>query len=84
MAMCAIAQHFGRPHTPTDQAWIESLNGHLKAEYPHLLAIRDPATLRAELAAVRAHYNGVRPSLGTRLPDTTRSPHEYLNRQHAA
>ncbi len=24
MAMCAIAQHFGRPGTPTDQAWIES------------------------------------------------------------
>jgi putative transposase len=60
MALCAIAQHFGRPHTPTDQAWIESLNGHLKAEYPHLLAIRDPATLRAELKITRAHYNGVR------------------------
>jgi transposase InsO family protein len=27
MAMSAIAQHFGRPGTPTDQAWIESLNG---------------------------------------------------------
>ena len=60
LALCAVAQHFGRPHTPTDQAWIESLNGHLKAENPHLLAIRDPATLRAELAGVRAHYNGVR------------------------
>lgn len=60
MALCAIAQHFGRPGTPTDQAWIESLNGHLKAEYPHLLAIRDPATLRAELAICRQHYNGVR------------------------
>jgi putative transposase len=60
MAMCAIAQHFGRPHTPTDQAWIEGLNGHLKAEYPHLLAIRDPATLRAELKITWAHYNGVR------------------------
>lgn len=60
MAMCAIAQHFGRPGTPTDQAWIESLNGHLKTEYPHLLAIRDPATLRAELEITRAHYNGVR------------------------
>jgi hypothetical protein len=60
LALCAIAQHFGRPGTPTDQAWIESLNGHLKAEYPHLLAIRDPATLRAELKIVRAHYNGVR------------------------
>jgi putative transposase len=60
LALCAIAQHFGRPGTPTDQAWIESLNGHLKAEYPHLLAIRDPVTLRAELATARAHYNGVR------------------------
>jgi putative transposase len=60
MAMCAIAQHFGRPGTPTDQAWIESLNGHLKGEYPHLLAIGDPATLRAELEITRAHYNGVR------------------------
>jgi transposase InsO family protein len=60
LALCAIAQHFGRPGTPTDQAWIESLNGHIKAEYPHLLAIRDPATLRAELAAVRTHYNTVR------------------------
>jgi putative transposase len=60
MALCSIAQHFGRPGTPTDQAWIETLNGHLKAEYPHLLAIRDPATLRAELAVVREHYNSVR------------------------
>lgn len=60
LALCAIAQHFGRPGTPTDQAWIESLNGHIKSEYPHLLAIEDPATLRAELAVVRDHYNGVR------------------------
>ncbi|MGH3094750.1 MAG: transposase [Streptosporangiales bacterium] len=60
MAMCAITQHFGRPGTPQDQAWIETLNGHLKAEYPHLLTITDPATLRDELAVVRRHYNGVR------------------------
>ena len=60
LALCAIAQHFGRPHTPTDQAWIESLNGHLKAEYPHLLQIADPATLRAELGVVRQHYNTIR------------------------
>ena len=60
LALCAIAQHFGRPGTPTDQAWVESLNGHLKVEYPHLLAITDPATLRAELDVVRSHYNGVR------------------------
>jgi putative transposase len=60
MALCAIHQHFGRPGTPTDQAWIESLFGHVKAEWPHLLTIGDPAVLRAELALVRERYNGVR------------------------
>jgi len=60
MAMCAIAQHFGRPGTPTDQAWIESLFSHIKADWPHLDAINDPAVLRAELAIVRVEYNTVR------------------------
>ncbi|PID53457.1 MAG: integrase [Micrococcales bacterium] len=60
MAMVAIAQHFGRPCTPTDQSWIESLNGTIKMEYPHLLAIPTPATLRAELDVVRTDYNTVR------------------------
>ncbi len=60
MALCAIHQHFGRPGTPTDQAWIESLFGHVKVESPHLLAIRDPAVLRDELGIVRTHYNSVR------------------------
>jgi len=64
MAMLAIAQHFGRPSTPTDQAWIESLNGTIKAEWPHLLEITDPAVLRAELETVRTEYNTVRLSLG--------------------
>jgi putative transposase len=49
-----------RPPRHPDQAWIESLFGHVKAEWPHLTAIRDPATLRAELAVVRERYNGVR------------------------
>ena len=60
MAMCAIAQHFGRPGTPTDQAWIESLFSHVKADWPHLDRIRDPDVLRAELAVVRHEYNTVR------------------------
>jgi putative transposase len=60
MAMCAIAQHFGRPGTPTDQAWIESLFSHLKAEWPHLDHISDAGELRAELARVRVEYNTVR------------------------
>ena len=60
MALCAIAQHFGRPGTPTDQAWIETLFGHIKAEWPHLERIDDPAVLRAPLARVRVEYNTVR------------------------
>jgi putative transposase len=60
MAMCAIAQHFGRPGTPTDQAWIESLFSHIKADWPHLDRIRDPDVLRAELADVRHQYNTIR------------------------
>src|SRR4051812_20932792 len=34
MTLMAIAQHHGRPHTPTDQAWIESFFGHVKGEWP--------------------------------------------------
>jgi putative transposase len=71
MAAVAFGQHFGRPGTPTDQAEIETLFGHIKREYPHLTQIEDPATLRAELKIVRAHYNTVRlhESLGYVTPD---------------
>jgi len=60
MAGVAIAQQFGRPHTPQDQAWIETLSGHVKGEWPHLEKIRDPGELEAELDLVRAEYNAVR------------------------
>lgn len=60
MALHAIATHFGRPGTPTDQAHIESLFGHLKYEWPYLCALDDPADLSRELDAVRDQYNGVR------------------------
>lgn len=60
MALVRIGQHFGRPSTPTDQAWIETLWGHIKAENPHLLAITEPDVLLAELERVRRHYNAVR------------------------
>lgn len=68
MAMLAIAQHFGRPSTPTDQAWIESLNGTIKLEWPHLLQIDDPAVLRAQLEIVRLEYNTVRLHSGIGYP----------------
>lgn len=60
MAGARIAQHFGRPGTPNDQAWIESLFGHVKDEHPHLDKITDPGELEAELDAVRTFYNEVR------------------------
>ena len=60
MTLLAIAQHFGRPCPPTDQAWIESLNGTIKMEWPHLLTITEPAVLRAELDLIQVQYNSVR------------------------
>jgi putative transposase len=60
LAMCSIVAHFGRPGTPTDQAWIETLFGHVKGEWPHLEKITHPAVLAAELEIVRAAYNGRR------------------------
>ena len=60
MAACAIMQRFGRPGTPTDQAWIESLFGHVKGDWPHLEKIRDPGELAQELERVRNEYNTVR------------------------
>jgi transposase InsO family protein len=60
----AVAQRLGRPATPTDQAWIESLFGYLKAEWPHLEQLRDPAVIETELARVRNEYNNARLSQG--------------------
>jgi putative transposase len=40
LALCAIAQHFGRPHTPTDQAWIESFQRARQGRVP--APARDP------------------------------------------
>ena len=60
MALNALAMHTGRPHTPTDQAHIESFFSHLKGEWPHLEAIDDPGVLAAELQRAQAEYNGVR------------------------
>jgi putative transposase len=60
MALHLIGQHFGRPYTPEDQAWIESLFGHTKTEAPYLTKIDDPDVLSHELEARRAFYNGVR------------------------
>jgi Integrase core domain. len=71
MALMAIVQRFGRPHTPTDQAWVESFFSHVKSEWPHLEDIRDPVELDRELARVRTDYNGVRlhEAIGYVTPD---------------
>jgi transposase InsO family protein len=71
LAGVAIAQQFGRPHTPQDQAWIETLFGHVKGEWPHLEKIRDPGELDVEIDRVRAEYNTVRlhAAIGYVTPD---------------
>lgn len=66
MAGARIAQHFGRPATPNDQAWIESFFGHLKGENPHLEKIVDAGELEAELGRCRTFYNTVRLHEGLR------------------
>jgi transposase InsO family protein len=60
LAGMAIATRFGRPGVPQDQAWIETLFGHVKGEWPHLERIRDPGALVTELDHVRPEYNGLR------------------------
>lgn len=67
LAGVAIAQQFGRPGTPTDQAWI----GHVKGEWPHLEKIRDPGELEAELELARIECNTVRlhAAIGYVTPD---------------
>ncbi|MGH7672502.1 MAG: transposase [Gemmatimonadales bacterium] len=71
MALLAIWQYHGRPGRPTDQAHVESFFGHVKVEWPHLLDIRDPVVLEAELHRIRGEYNGVRlhASIGYVTPD---------------
>jgi transposase InsO family protein len=71
LAGVAIARQFGRPGVPQDQAWIETLFGHVKGEWPHLEQITDGPELEAELDRVQAHYNTVRLSaaIGYVTPD---------------
>jgi transposase InsO family protein len=71
MTLMAIAQHRGRPHTPTDQAWIETFFGHIKGEWHHLEHRDDPVVLEAELTRVRIEYNSVRlhEAIGYVTPD---------------
>ena len=71
MALMTIAQHHGRPGTPTDQAHIESFFSHLKGDWPHLTAITDPAALDTELARIHREYNTVRlhAAIGYVTPD---------------
>ena len=83
MAACAIMQRFGRPGTPTDQAWIESLFGHVKTDWPHLEKIRDPGELALELDRVRTEYNTVRlhAGIGYVTPDDEHHGHGDAIRQ---
>ena len=82
MALCWLAAHYGRPGTPTDQAWTESLLGHLKTEQPHLELIDDIDVLRAELEIQRERYNTIRPhaAIGYATPDQEHRSHRHTIR----
>lgn len=84
LAGCHIAQQFGRPHTPTDQAWIETLFGHIKGEWPHLEKITDPAELDTELARARHEYNTIRlhAGIGYVTPDDEHEGRGEAIREH--
>jgi transposase InsO family protein len=71
MALMTIAQHHGRPGTPTDQAHVESFFSHLKGDWPHLTGLIDPGALDTELARIRHEYNTVRlhAAIGYVTPD---------------
>ena len=71
MALMTIAQHHGRPGTPTDQAHVESFFSHLKGDWPHLTSLADPGALDSELARIRGDYNTVRlhAAIGYVTPD---------------
>jgi len=86
MAACAIMQRFGRPGTPTDQAWVESLFGHVKGDWPHLEKTRDPAQLAVELEGVRVEYNTVRlhAGIGYVTPEDEHDGHGDAIRQRRA
>ena len=72
LAGFAITQRFGRPSTPTDQAWIESLFGHVMGEWPHLERIRDPAnsTVSSTVSGSSTTPCGSTPASATSPPST--------------
>src|SRR5438045_9373138 len=73
MALMTIAQHHGRPGTPTDQAHIESFFSHLKGDWPHLTGVTDPAALDPSSpgSAPSTTRPGCTPRSGTSPPTTS-------------
>ncbi len=80
MALMAIAQHHGRPGTPTDQAHIESFFSHLKGDWPHLSSINRPGRPRCRTAP---HPHRVQHGPTPRL-DRVRHPRRRASRPRPA
>ena len=74
-AALAVAQRLGRPRTPTDQAWIESLFGHVKAENPQLeaSATRPPSRPSCDAPAATTTPSASTPA-SDMSPPTTSTP----------
>jgi transposase InsO family protein len=71
MAQCSIAQHFGRPGVPTDQAPIENFFGHIKASDPSGRAHPSPEVNRWIEAECLMWWA----AMGPKVPLETRSGH---------
>jgi transposase InsO family protein len=86
LAGLAVAQRLGRPHTPSDQAWIESLFGHVKGEWPHLEQLADPAVLDTSWTASAASTTapGSTPASATSPPTTNTTAAATPSAKHAS
>jgi transposase InsO family protein len=73
MALMTIAQHHGRPGTPTDQAHVESFFSHLKGDWPHPpdSATRPRSTASLTGSDASTTPSGCTPRSGTSPPTTS-------------
>jgi len=86
MAACAIMQRFGRPSTPSDQAWIESLFSHVKASGRTWRRSATPASSRPTSTASGPNTTrcACTPASATSPPTTSTTATARPSARHAA
>ena len=87
MALCSIAQHFGRPGVPTDQAPIEICFGHINSDGPHLETRPTPRSSAPSsngCATSRHNAEHRHSGIGFRTPADSHHGRAEAVRQHRA